>query len=538
MSILRIGGIASGFDTDKIVKDLMRVERLRVDRTFQQRQVLQWQKEQYRSLINKVRSFRDTYFDYTRPQANILSSATLKQLKASSSDPTIVAALPDADASVGSTEFRVIQSALAARAQSAPVTIGTGNGTRLAMTDSMEAVSAKLQNGPIAFDQESGTFTVKINDTGITVHKNDSLRSVLARINSSAAGVQAAYSSFSDTFTFTAKATGAGRITVDDGGNFFAALGLKESGKAEIGESGRDAVFTINGVQASRSSNTFSADNITYSIQKRVDQADQAPAVTVTVFPDTEAVYGTIEKFVSDYNKLIEDINSKLNEEHFRDFSPLTDEQKEKMSDKDIAKWEEKAQSGLLRRDPVLETMLRNMRTALYDMVGEIHLSAIGIEASSNYRDNGKLVLKNGGAVLRKVLSENPEKVNDFFTRRSDIPYSPNLSPEQRARRYRDSGLAQRLSDVLQDNLRIVRNSAGRKGELIERAGLEGDVSEFSNFYDKQISQVDKRIHQINEMLRKKEEQYYRQFTAMEKSLQQLYSQGDWLATQLQSLTR
>ena len=84
MNVLRLTGIASGFDTEQIIQDLMRVERLKVDRFYQQRQTLEWQKEQYRELINKVRVFRDTYFDLLKPETNLTSPAALKKCRSRS----------------------------------------------------------------------------------------------------------------------------------------------------------------------------------------------------------------------------------------------------------------------------------------------------------------------------------------------------------------------------------------------------------------------------------------------------------------------
>ena len=52
MSILRISGIASGFDTETMVKDLMKAERLRLDRFSQNKQLIQWRQEKYNS-VNK-----------------------------------------------------------------------------------------------------------------------------------------------------------------------------------------------------------------------------------------------------------------------------------------------------------------------------------------------------------------------------------------------------------------------------------------------------------------------------------------------------
>ena len=533
MSILRIGGIASGFNTEQIIRDLMRVERMRVDKTFQQRQVFQWQKDQYRAMTNKVRSFRDTYFDILKPETNMMSAARLKRMTSVSGDPTLVSVTAHADAALGPSTFQVIQSAEAARAQASAVTINSASGERLSLTDTMATISGKLQHGDFDFN-EGGTFTLSINDRQITVHKNDTLRTVLIRINSSDAGVQVSYSSFSDTFTFTDKATGDKSITTDNGGNFFAALGLNSNEQGEIGRAGRNAIFEIDGFRGERATNSFTIDGITYSINQKINEADNSPVVQITTAVDSNAIYETIVKFINDYNQLIDDISGKLREERFSAYPPLTDEQRKAMSEKDIEKWEGMAQSGMLRRDPALENMLRDMRTALFDAVGRDQLAAIGIQTSSNYLEGGKLVLKNGGAALRAAIEENPDRVVDLFTRRSEIGYDPNMSAAQRAQRYRESGLAHRLSDILNDNIRTTRDNAGRKGIFLERAGIAGDTSEFNNRFSRKIDQVNKRIDIINAKLKRKEDQYYRQFAAMEKALQQLYSQGDWLMSQLQ----
>lgn len=645
MSVLRIGGIASGFDTEQIVRDLMRVERLKVDKLYQNRQIIEWKKEQFREVINSVRSFKDSYFNILRPETNMMSSTTLKKVQATSGDTDVVTVTANADALVGDSTFQVFRSAKAATAvgrgvsmqvESAeaitfPLTItdtkntmqvtlngviidialvagdygslddlkveiqgkldtafgegrikveefevgelGSGlrftlqyasdtltlssdtyyNGEevnhddilavlgipsgisnpRLNLDDKMETVSGKLQGGTLDFG-EGSSFTFKINGEEIVVNKTDTLKTVIEKINNSEAGVRASYSTFSDTFTVTALETGAGYTSSDNGGNFFSAMGItfdEETGN--IGESGRDAVFEINGVRDTRDTNTFTVEGITYTINQEIEEGSPSSVVNISTGVNVDGIYETIENFVNDYNSLIVEINGKLSEELFRGFSPLTDEQKEAMSEKEIEKWEEKAKSGRLRREPALENMLREMRSALYDMVGDFHLTEIGIQTSSNYRDQGKLVLTGGGDALRDAIAANPDKVMGIFTKRSDLAYSPNLTAEQRAQRYEGSGLAHRLSDVLNDNIRTTRDNSGRKGILLERAGIEGDITQFNNYYDRQINDVNKRIDSVNEMLTRKEEQYYRQFAAMEKALQQLYSQGDWLTAQM-----
>lgn len=208
------------------------------------------------------------------------------------------------------------------------------------------------------------------------------------------------------------------------------------------------------------------------------------------------------------------------------------------MSDKEVEIWEEKAQSGLLRRDSALENLLRNLRAVLYDSVEGMNITQIGIETSKNYRDQGKLILTNGGSDLKKAIAEKPDQVTELFTRRSEVYYSASLTLEERAQRYAQSGIGARFSDILNDNIRTTRDEAGRKGILLEKAGIEGDITEFQNFYDDRIKEVNKQIDRLNEMFAQKEQSYYRQFAAMEKALQQLYSQGDYLMSQLQNMSQ
>lgn len=527
MSILRIGGIASGFDTNQMVKDLMRAERMRVDKLYQDRQVLEWQRDQFRDVTNNVRSFRDKYFNLLNPSTNMMSSAALQKMTAGSSNTDVVTVSASADAMIGDTAFEVTQRATAATASQQGITVNHANGDRLSLNDTMGTISTKLHAGNLDF--VGGQFTLTINNTAIVINETDTWGDVLSNIRNSEAGVQISYSTFSDTFTLTSREMGGGSIITDDGGSFFTALGITVGTGGEIGTAGQDAAFRINGFAGTRSTNSFTIDGLTYTIPPGVT----AGTATITTTADVDGVYSTIESFINDYNSFIDEINGKLREERFRDFPPLTDEQKEAMSETDVARWEEKAQSGLLRRESSLENMLQNMRTAIFDMVGTLHLTEIGIETSSNFKERGKLVLRNGGDTLRQAIAANPDKVAELFTRSSNIAYSPDLTSAQRTQRYQESGLAHRLSDILNDNIRTTRDSAGRKGTLLERAGIEGDITQFNNFFNRQIDTVNSRIDRMHEMLYRREEQYHRQFLAMERALQQLHAQGDWLTMQL-----
>ena len=92
--------------------------------------------------------------------------------------------------------------------------------------------------------------------------------------------------------------------------------------------------------------------------------ADEDATVRVNV-THADAVVDRIKEFVNQYNEIVEELNSALREEVFRDFPPLTDEQKAEMSDKEIELWEERARSGLLRSDRLISGVLSDMRLAL-----------------------------------------------------------------------------------------------------------------------------------------------------------------------------
>ena len=44
---MRISGLASGLDTESIINDLMKIEQLKVDKLKQQKQLLEWRRDDY-----------------------------------------------------------------------------------------------------------------------------------------------------------------------------------------------------------------------------------------------------------------------------------------------------------------------------------------------------------------------------------------------------------------------------------------------------------------------------------------------------------
>src|SRR5690606_4034431 len=61
--VMRIGGLASGMDTDAIIKQLMEAQRIPLTKLAQKKQQLEWKRDDFRALNNKILEFRNAAFD-------------------------------------------------------------------------------------------------------------------------------------------------------------------------------------------------------------------------------------------------------------------------------------------------------------------------------------------------------------------------------------------------------------------------------------------------------------------------------------------
>lgn len=402
---------------------------------------------------------------------------------------------------------------------------------KVSLSSKLDSIKTSFASDLNIEDPEANVvFT--INGQTIDVGKSyakATLGDVVNAINNSSAGVKVTYDSLRDRFVMESKTQGAtssiSYTDTDPENGLLKAMGLVDGTYI----TGTDAEFSLDGVTGmKRSSNEFTIDGVTYTLK-----GISSEPVTVEIGQDIDAVVEKIKSFVENYNEVLDLINGLLSEKRDRDYLPLTDSQKEQLEEDEIKKWEEKAKAGLLSNDSILQSIVSSMRTALYDKVEGTSLSLyqIGISTGS-YKDKGKLKIDE--AKLREALQDNFQEVVKLFTNKSQYSYDESLSDlEKRQTRYRESGLAQRLSDILQDNIRTVRDSNGKKGKLLEKAGMSGDLSEFNNLMNSEINNKNKLIDTLIEKLFEKEDYYYKKFAAMEKILSEMQNQSNWLMSQL-----
>lgn len=70
--VMRVGGLASGMDTDQIISDLMKAERIPLDKLNQKKQYLEWQRDDYREMNSQMLNFSNMIFDGVMKQATYI----------------------------------------------------------------------------------------------------------------------------------------------------------------------------------------------------------------------------------------------------------------------------------------------------------------------------------------------------------------------------------------------------------------------------------------------------------------------------------
>lgn len=397
---------------------------------------------------------------------------------------------------------------------------------RLDTSDTLATIADQLSADTALEFTDDGQIELTINGTAFTFDQDDTLDEMMSEINKADVGVTMTYNSLSGQLVLTADDTGAGNsIVVTD-------LGTSNFAAALLGSStaGLDAKLTIDGQSLTRSSNTITIDGVTYTANQTTTDD-----VTVAVTQDTDGVYELISNFVDAYNTLLATINDAVDENADSDYPPLTDDQKEEMTDDEIEDWEAKAKVGLLENDSTLSTFLSDLRSALIDSVsGQTStLASIGI-TSGTYDEDGTLYIDED--TLTEAIASDPEAIMELFTQQATSKSSSGVSlagtsvvrtlnSSDLSTRYKEEGIAYRFYDIIQKNISTIRDSAGNKGTLLEKAGTEGDASETDNTLSTLLDKYEEEIEEEEDRLDEFEENLYTKYTTLETYINTMNSQ-------------
>ena len=514
MTVGSVGGTyglsGSGIDVDSIVKSLMTGQQAKADALLQKKTVLQWQKTAYNTVYDDISNFRTTVFNYKL-------QGTLSPNKVSSSNTSVATVTANADAVDVNHSLVVAQLASGVNLTStAPISIG-------------DKSTLASQMGV------AGSFTIKISDgvttKSIDITSTESINQVVSDINNAGINVKANYDSNTDRFFLTTTNTGTSSGisfagSDQDGLNFLGGKLKLSKGTTEttLGsgiytsapEPGLNAEFQLDGVNFSQASNAFTISGVNCNLTG-VSTGTPLTPTNISVTNDTDTAVASIKSLVDSYNKILAEVNGKMNETRYKDFPPLTDAQKTAMKEADITAWETKAKSGMLHNDPTLASLVNNMRNAFSNPVSGItgpynSAASIGIKTGSDYTEGGKLYLDTDK--LRTALNANPNVLNQLFGASGTDSQS--------------QGISGRLYDGIKTTMDQLAQTAGTTGTA--QYDTKSSFAKRITSYNLQISDQADRFSTI-------EKAYYKKFNAMEVALKQLNSQSSWLSSQLSSST-
>lgn len=270
-----------------------------------------------------------------------------------------------------------------------------------------------------------------------------------------------------------------------------------------------NAIIVVNGAEYENASNSLTVNGLTVNATGVTDGA-----ISVTTSTDTDGVYNMIKDFIKEYNTIVNDMTKAYNAKSAKGYEPLTDEEKDSMSESEVEKWETKIKDALLRRDDSLSSILsvvtQTMQRGIEINGKTYNLSTFGIHTQSitsaktdEYNamhidgDKEDSVTSDATDKLRAAIEADPDSVMSFFNQ-----------------------LAKNVYNTLTDKMKSTSLS-----------------SAYTIYNDKQMKEDLKKIESNISSWEKKvsayEEKWYKQFSKMETALSELQSQTNSLTSLL-----
>lgn len=525
----RVGGLVSGMDIDSLVAKMMQAEKAPLNKLQQQKQTYEWQRDAYRDTNKSIKTLSDYMFDNMTKKASLI-----KKNVTSSSDAITATANAGVSGSIQIASVNQLATSATVKSQG---TFGEGTSKETKLKDVM------MKNGALVEGAQEIKMKVlkengKMEDVTISLDENDTISTMVSKFNATDTGLNAYYDERSGSFSLSTKATGAGKVYIDStstsstssatvtgthktevdtsmyvdvGNSFFEKLGLNSEGdltdnsaanpnRNTVVDAGKNAKFVYNGLELERNSNTFDLNGLTVTLNKTYTEATP---ITLKATTDVDNFINQVEEFVNKYNDFVRSTQSKLSETKYRDYQPLTDEQRKDMSEDQVKKWEEKAMSGVLRRDQTISSGLLNLRQTIYSNAGNTGkkydtLSEIGITTTKAYNDGGLIELNKDK--LREAILADEESVFKVFS--NDKAGEPK-------------GVINQMRDSLSAFQENIEKKAGK---------TTATNSGFS--IGRNLINIENRMSTWENKLKMIEDRYWKQFTAMETAINKANQQS------------
>lgn len=372
---------------------------------------------------------------------------------------------------------------------------------------------------------DSREMKLKINGVDIKgLTYNSTITDIMNKINSSDAKVSISYMKNADKFLIQSNVGGVAGDVKIEGTDAEMLFGVKDTDYNVT--KGQDAIVSVkyagsdDVVNLTRESNTFNMDGLNITLNGTFGYSgdtliEGTEPVKFNAKTDSDSIVKAVTDMIKDYNDMIELVNKEVSTKPNRNYEPLTDDQKAEMTEDQIKKWEEKAKTGLLFNDSDLRGLSDSMRFIFESGSDDkAALASFGISTSTNYGDNGKLVLDE--TKFRASLESNSADLQKLFTRAADSSTGDK------------GGVMARLTEITE---KYASTTGATKGILIEKAGsVYAPTSILKNSLQKSMDSLDTVIDRLNKQLKTETDRYIKQFTNLETLISQMNSQSSWLS--------
>lgn len=491
---VRMTGLVSGMDTESIVKELMATQESKKKKITDKQTTLTWKEEKWKELNTKL------YKLYTDSVSKMRLQGSYQTKKVSASDDSKAAITAATSAPVGAhtLEVKELASAQYVTGKALDTTISSSSllsGLNIGATDTITIKGIKEVKLEAAGTKTVSQFIAACKEAGLNASYDTTQKRFF--ISSPTSGVEGKFTMSSTNDALTK--LGLGEITGDK-----VVKPDKSDGMTVV--KATDASIILDGAELTSSNNTITANGLTINLKGVTSEV-----INLNISNDTEATYNMIKGFVKEYNTILKSMNEMYYADSAYGYDPLSDDEKEAMSEAEVEKWETKIKDSLLRRDSTLGQLMNAMKDSMMSSVNvggkSYSLSIFGITTSSDYSEKGLLHIagdKDDSSYasetdkLMKALEEDPDIVMETL-----------------------SQIGKSLYDTMNEKMKSIPN-----------------VRSALTFYnDKEIQKKQttykKELSTLEDKLTKMEERYYKQFSAMETALSKLESQSSSLSSLL-----
>lgn len=569
---MRVSGINSGLDTDSIVQELVSAYNTKTEKYQKEQTKLSWKQEIWKGLNTKVYSLYNNV-------GKLRFSSAYNTKKTTSSDTTKATVTASSSAVNGTQKLHVLATAQSGYLTGGKLSLreevtDTDGTTKL--KDVKGTVKAETKLSEIGFTGDEASLNINTTDEEgnavtktVSLTKDSTIQDVVNAlkdnglnasfdanngrifVSSKSTGKAADFSLVSATTKFVEKKDADGNVIKDSNGKptmesvalsaeeqaaskkLIGLLGLDTDSSNAYGDkaakiNGRDAVIVLNGVKYTNTTNDFAINGLNISVNGVTDDVadpdsdaylsglNDSTAVSINTTTDSQGIYDTVKDFLTEYNNIINEITKLYNADSAGSYEPLTDDEKDKMSDTEIEKWETKIKDSLLRRDNSLSSVMNAMMTSMSQSI-EINgksysLSSFGIQTLGflNAAENEQNAYHINGDEDDENTSGKEDKLMAAITSDPDtvIEFMKQLT----------TNLYKSIDDQMQSN------------DLRSRYKIYNDKE-----MDKQYTNLTKTIKEWESKVSDKEDYYYKQFSNMETALAKLQSQTSSISSMLGS---